>query len=46
MPEVLKLVANYRDASKIEVKTMGQVAEEFKKLTAETQRREDRKANA
>lgn len=46
MPEVLKLVANYRDPSKIYVKTMGQVAEEFKKLTAETQRREDRKANA
>lgn len=39
MPEVLKLVANYRDSSKIEVKTMGQVAEEYKKLTAKTQRR-------
>ena len=44
MPEVLKLVANYRDSTKIEVKTMGQVAEEYKKLTAKTQRREERKA--
>lgn len=37
MPEVLKMVANYRDSSKIEVKTMGQLADEFKELTAETE---------
>lgn len=39
MPEVLKMVALYEGSYKIEVKTMGQVAEEYKKLTAETQRR-------
>jgi len=39
MPEVLKMVADYAGSSKIEVKTMRQLAEEFKRLTAETQRR-------
>lgn len=43
MPEVLKMVANYMDSSKIEVKTMGHLADEYKKLTAEAQRREGRK---
>jgi peptidoglycan/xylan/chitin deacetylase (PgdA/CDA1 family) len=43
MPEVLKMVVNYKDSYKIEVKTMGQLADEYKKLTAETQRREGRK---
>ncbi|MBN1599243.1 MAG: polysaccharide deacetylase family protein [Bacteroidales bacterium] len=35
MPEVLKMVADYSGSAKIEVKTMGQLAEKFKKLTAE-----------
>jgi len=43
MPEVLKMVGNYKDSSKIEVKTMGQLADEYKKLTAEARRREGRK---
>jgi peptidoglycan/xylan/chitin deacetylase (PgdA/CDA1 family) len=39
MPGVLKMVDNYVGSSKIEVKNMGQLAEEYKKITAETQRR-------
>lgn len=30
MPEVLKMVTDFRDADKIQVKTMGQLAEEYK----------------
>ena len=36
MPEILKMVADYAGSSKIEVKTMGQLAKEFKRLTVET----------
>lgn len=39
LPEVLKMVANYINSGRIEVKTMGQLSKEFKELTAETQRR-------
>lgn len=36
MPEVLKMVAFYEGSSRIEVKTMAHLAEEYKKLIAET----------
>jgi len=45
MPEVIKMVAKYRDSSKIEVITMGQLTDKFIKLTAEPRRRKGRKAN-
>jgi hypothetical protein len=34
MPEVLKMVDDYVESSKIEVKTMGELAEGYKDLTA------------
>lgn len=34
MPEVLKTITVYVDSARIEIKTMGQMAEEFKALTA------------
>ena len=37
LPGVVKMVADYAGFSKIEVKTMVQLAEEFKRLTAEKQ---------
>jgi len=37
MPEILQMVANYRDTSRVEVKTMGQLAEEYIKVTGKTQ---------
>jgi peptidoglycan/xylan/chitin deacetylase (PgdA/CDA1 family) len=47
MPEVLKMVAEYRDDSNIQVKTMGQLAEDYKEIInprdEKTQRHKERK---